>query len=181
MLCYKPQLWCLFAFRHPELLCSYYDRIWTERVLQRLCRINIQREVISAWKTSHQHNNTDPNRLPLLSPGIRVNARYINSSLRTYLLWSLCTLYFTRIWGCTSGGVYVPCILLAFEDVLLVEFMYLVFYSHLRMYFWWSLCTLYFTRVWGCTSVDVLPCIYSHLRMYFWRSLCPLYFTRFWG
>ena len=42
--------------------------------------------------------------------------------LRTYLWWSLCTLYLhvsqvriaiskgDNLWGCTSGGVYVPCI-----------------------------------------------------------------------
>ena len=38
-----------------------------------------------------------------------------------YLWWSLCTLH---LLGCTSGGVYVPCI---YWDVPLVEFMYLAF------------------------------------------------------
>ena len=55
--------------------------------------------------------------------------------LRMHLWWSLCTLYLhacqVRFWGCTSGGVYVPCIYTHarwdFEDVPLVEFMYLVF------------------------------------------------------
>ena len=58
-----------------------------------------------------------------------------------YLWWSVCTLYYMRMYlwwrGCTSGGVYVPCV---YEDVPLVEFMYLVF---MRMYLWLSLCTLY--------------------------------------
>ena len=72
-------------------------------------------------------------------------------SLRMYLWWSLCTLYWhtyqvritiwkgDNLWGCTSGGVYVPCSdihtrwelpserVTIFEDVPLVGFMYLVF------------------------------------------------------
>ena len=64
-------------------------------------------------------------------PGMSVNIRYINSNrgtssnLRMYIWWSLYTLYL-QIWGCTSGGVYIPCIY-KFEDLPLVEFMYLVF------------------------------------------------------
>ena len=131
--------------------------------------------------------------------------------LRMYFWWTSCTLYLQKIhqsWGCTSGGVHVPCIYkksARVEDVLLVDFMYLVFTKNppeLRMYFWWSSCTLYLQKIrqsWGCTSGGVhVPCIYKksarvedvllvdfmylvftknppELRMYFWWSLCPLY------
>ena len=71
-----------------------------------------------------------------------------------YRWWSLRTLYLHG--GCTSGGVYVPCIYT--EDVPLVEFMYLIFTR--RMYLWWSLYTLYLHG--GCTSGGVCaPCIYT--------------------
>ena len=121
---------------------------------------------------------------------MRVNTRF-TYPLRMYLWWGLCTLYlhahqdvplvefmylvFTCTPGCTSGGVYVPCI-----------------YMHTRMSLWWSLCTLYlhahqdvplvefmylvFTCTPGCTSGGVyVPCIYMHTRMYLWWSLCTLY------
>ena len=119
---------------------------------------------------------------------MHINTRYINTtrgtaskSLRMYLWWSLCTLYLhtsqVRFWGCTCGGVYVPCIYTRarwdFEDVPVVEFMSLVF-THmpgeiLRMYLWWSLCPLYLhicqVRFWGCTSGEVyVPWIYTHAR-----------------
>ena len=106
---------------------------------------------------------------------------------RMYLWWSLCTLYL-HLTGCTSGGVYVPCIY-TLQDVPLVEFMYLVFTPY-RMYLWWSLCTLYL-HLTGCTSGGVyVPCIYTlqdvplvefmylvftPYRMYLWWSLCTLY------
>ena len=48
---------------------------------------------------------------------------YLVFTGRMYRWWSLCTLYFHG--GCTSGGVYGPCIYT--EDVPLVEFMDLVF------------------------------------------------------
>ena len=92
--------------------------------------------------------------------------------LRMYLWWGLCTLYLhlcqvritiwkgDNLWGCTSGGVYLPCTdthtrwelpserVTIFEDVPLVEFMYLVFtrmpgenchlkgWRYLRTYLW---------------------------------------------
>ena len=57
--------------------------------------------------------------------------------------------------GCTSGGVYVPCIYV--RGCTSVEFMYLVFMYR------------------GCTSGGVyVPCIYVP-RMYLWWSLCTLY------
>ena len=50
---------------------------------------------------------------------------------RMYFWWSVCTLYLHACQGreCSSGGVYVPCIYThaRWENVLLVEFMYLVF------------------------------------------------------
>ena len=107
---------------------------------------------------------------------MRVNTRYTNSTRGTsskkedVLLVEFMYLVFL-FRGCTSDGVYVPCIPL------------------LRMYFWWSLCTLYssFDDVplvefmylvflfWGCTSGGAyVPCS-PLLRMYFWWSLCTLY------
>ena len=50
------------------------------------------RELTSAWKTSHNHSNKAQVTCGT-SPGMRVNARYINST-----------------GGCTSGAVYVPCV-----------------------------------------------------------------------
>ena len=96
-------------------------------------------------------------------------------------------------WGCTSDGVYVPCTdahttwelpserVTTFEDVPLVEFMYLVFtrkpgenchlkgWQPLRMYLWWSLCPLYLhtcqLRVTvGDSGLYCCPCV-----MYFER------------
>ena len=94
--------------------------------------------------------------------------------LRMYFWWTSCTLYLQKIhqsWGCTSGGLHVPCIYkksARVEDVLLVDFMYLVFTKNppeLRMYFWWTSCTLYLQKIrqsWGCTSGGVyVPCIYK--------------------
>ena len=47
------------------------------------------RELISARKTSHTYNARDPSRQRLLSPGIRVNTRYINSTRGTALNFRL--------------------------------------------------------------------------------------------
>ena len=38
------------------------------------------RELISARMTSHKHDNKDTSRLPKLSPGKRINTRYLNST-----------------------------------------------------------------------------------------------------
>ena len=51
------------------------------------------RELISAWKTSHKHNNKDPSHQRKFSAGMWVNPRYTNSTTGTSLS--------------TSGGVYV--------------------------------------------------------------------------
>ena len=100
-------------------------------------------------------------------------------------------------WGCTIGGVYLPCIWMyhwwslstLYLDVPLVEFIYLVFGCTIGgvylpciwMYHWWSLSTLYLDvplvefiyLVFGCTIGGVyLPCIW----MYHWWSLSTLYF-----
>ena len=90
-------------------------------------------ELISARNSSHKYNTKDLiyGNWDLDLPGMSVNIRYINSNrgtssnLRMYIWWSLYTLYL-QIWGCTSGGVYIPCVY-KFEDLPLVEFMYLVF------------------------------------------------------
>ena len=108
-------------------------------------------------------------------------------------------MYLCFIWWCTFG-VYVPlfhmrmyvwwsyapllhmklciwwslCTVASYEDVPLVEFMYL--WHHMRMYVW-CLCTfvsyediplaefMYLCFIWGCTFGGVyVPCIYSHAR-----------------
>ena len=51
------------------------------------------RELISAWKTSHKHNNKDPSRQRKFSAGTWVNPRYTNSTTGTS--------------SSTPGGVYV--------------------------------------------------------------------------
>ena len=38
------------------------------------------RELISAQDITHRHNDKDPSCLWLLSPGMQVNTRYINSN-----------------------------------------------------------------------------------------------------
>ena len=70
---------------------------WTVRVLA-------QRQNVTSRQFSSSPRTGDSR--PSLEP-----AREI---LRMYLRWSLCTLHLhacqVRVGGCTSGGVYVPCI-----------------------------------------------------------------------
>ena len=69
-------------------------------------------------------------------------------------------------------------------DVLLVEFMYLVF-THTpgeRMYLWWGLCTLYVhtRQVRGCTSVEFMYLVFTHMpgeRMYLGGGYVPGIYT----
>ena len=103
-----------------------------------MCRIN-KEELISAQKMTHKHNNKDLGRLWQLSPGMRVNTRYINSIrgahpfFRMYLRWSN-TLFFR---------LYLWWIHTLFQDVLLVDSYPFTgctsgaFISFFRMYLWW--------------------------------------------
>ena len=53
------------------------------RVPGPLCKHNskrTRRELISARMASHKHDNKDTSRLRKLSPGKRVNTRYVNST-----------------------------------------------------------------------------------------------------
>ena len=109
--------------------------------------------------------------------GLKCVSRYIISAGKNVTQIEQCRR------GCTSGGVYVPCIytlqdvplvefmypcIYTLQDVPLVEFMYLVFTPY-RMYLWWSLCTLYLLacQVW-VTVVDsgsLLLCFVSLERL----------------
>ena len=68
-------------------------------------------ELISAWKTSHKHNNKDLRCLPSLSPGMRVNTRDINPTRGTFK-----HLVFTRMPGESYCG-WLRSLLLCLYDI----------------------------------------------------------------
>ena len=86
-------------------------------------RFQHTRELISAQKTSHKHNNKDVSRLRL-SPGICVNTRYINS---------------TR--GTSSDTQILRGYILRYTDTQRVHPQIHRYSEVQRMYLWWSLCT----------------------------------------
>ena len=53
----------------------------TERGLERLCGINKQREIIALNRQRTQQQS--PDSTTVIPPGVRVNARYINSAKGT--------------------------------------------------------------------------------------------------
>ena len=65
---------------------TFTELLWLELVTEN-SRVEMKtqhtRELISARKTSHKYNNKDLRRLQYLSPGMRVNTRYINSTRAT--------------------------------------------------------------------------------------------------
>ena len=76
------------------ILCVFWSYFWTLAARfvasfrfswYRLSWILNQhtREIISAPKMSHKHDKKDLSRLRSLSPGVRVNSRYINSTTGT--------------------------------------------------------------------------------------------------
>ena len=58
-------------------------QIWNRARPRGLVQNQHTRELISARKTSHKHNNTDLSRLRRLSSGMHINTRYINSTSGT--------------------------------------------------------------------------------------------------
>jgi len=86
------------------------------------------RELTSARNTSHKHNNKDLSRLWSLSPGMRVNTRYTNSTRSTSEVGSS-TLYLLACQVTVTVVTYIR--------------LYTRYINLPLMYFWWSLCTMY--------------------------------------
>ena len=80
----------LYIYKVFQFLNESYD-----------CEQNQQTREFSTWKMSHKHNNKDLSCWQWLSPGITPPEVYPHIYIYIYII----------IWGCTSGGVYVPCII----------------------------------------------------------------------
>ena len=92
------------------------DTIWNRTRPRTHVQTQHTRDLISAQKASHKHNNKDLSHLGQLSPSGRVKyERYISSTKGTshpplvhpHTAW---------LWGRNSSGVYIPCIYLPDES-----------------------------------------------------------------
>ena len=74
---------CQLNRTHSQQQCRQWSIPKLSRVKAFMVQNQHARELINAQKSSHKRNNKDRSCLRELSPGMRVNARYINSTRGT--------------------------------------------------------------------------------------------------
>ena len=66
-----------------HILNNKQDTVWNRKRPRSPLQNQQTRELISAWKSSHKHNNKDLSSIRWLSPGMQVNKRCVNSTRST--------------------------------------------------------------------------------------------------